>query len=294
MRDISPSLATALNSGVTTHCRCWRLVRRDCVALGFTDHDHDLIIDGITFEAASGLDASAMDTETGLATGGGDVSGALSSARILPDEIEAGLYDGATLKSWLVDWTAPVLDFVLDAATLGEIKRADGRFIAETRNALHALDQERGRLYSAGCTAELGDARCGVNLLATALSCTTTVERSESKEQLSAPALANFEVGWFTRGLVRFTSGANAGVVASIKEHRAGGELVLWQNLVRPVQVGDAIQVSAGCDKRFSTCTNRFANAVNFRGFPYIPAPDFVMAYAQPGEGTHQGRPLVR
>lgn len=294
MRDIPTSLAAALDGGVTTHCRCWRLTRKDGVQLGFTDHDRDLVIGGFTFEAASGLDASAMEAESGFASSGGDVSGALTSARILPEDIEAGRYDGAELRSWLVDWSAPALDFEIEVATLGEIRRADGKFIAETRNALHALDAERGRLYGAGCSAELGDTRCAVNMNGPAFRCVTTIATSDGTHRLSAPALANFTTGLFTRGLLRFTSGAKTGLVVAIKEHRDNGELVLWQKLALPMAVGDEIAVTAGCDKRFSTCRDVFANALNFRGFPYIPSPDFVISYAQPGEGTHQGRPLVR
>jgi uncharacterized phage protein (TIGR02218 family) len=50
--------------------------------------------------------------------------------------------------------------------------------------------------------------------------------------------------------------------------------------------------VTAGCDKRFETCRTKFANAVNFRGFPHLPGNDFVVAYAVPGEPGHDGSPL--
>lgn len=43
-----------------------------------------------------------------------------------------------------------------------------------------------------------------------------------------------------------------------------------------------------GCDKRFSTCGSRFANTLNFRGFPSVPGDDFLTVY--PGEGErHDG-----
>jgi len=49
--------------------------------------------------------------------------------------------------------------------------------------------------------------------------------------------------------------------------------------------VSHAFTVTFGCDKRFSTCRDRFANGVNFRGFPHIPGNDFVIAYPVPGRG---------
>jgi uncharacterized phage protein (TIGR02218 family) len=50
------------------------------------------------------------------------------------------------------------------------------------------------------------------------------------------------------------------------------------------IAASDAFTITAGCDKRFSTCRARFANAVNFRGFPHIPGNDFVIGYPVPGK----------
>jgi len=43
------------------------------------------------------------------------------------------------------------------------------------------------------------------------------------------------------------------------------------------------------CDKRFATCRDRFANGINFRGFPHIPGNDFVIAYPVPGKRWRVG-----
>jgi uncharacterized phage protein (TIGR02218 family) len=51
------------------------------------------------------------------------------------------------------------------------------------------------------------------------------------------------------------------------------------------IAVSDAFTVTAGCDKRFATCRDRFANGINFRGFPAIPGNDFVIGYPVPGRG---------
>jgi len=47
MRSIPPALQAKLSSGITTLCRCWRIERRDGVIQGFTDHDEDVILDGL-------------------------------------------------------------------------------------------------------------------------------------------------------------------------------------------------------------------------------------------------------
>jgi uncharacterized phage protein (TIGR02218 family) len=55
------------------------------------------------------------------------------------------------------------------------------------------------------------------------------------------------------------------------------------------VAVGDAFTVSAGCDKQFSTCRTKFDNALNFRGFPYMPGNDAVVSYPTSGQPLDGG-----
>ena len=55
---------------------------------------------------------------------------------------------------------------------------------------------------------------------------------------------------------------------------------------------GEALVLTAGCDRRFATCVSRFVNAANFRGFPHIPGSDFVLRYPRPGD-VRDGRKLV-
>ena len=61
---------------------------------------------------------------------------------------------------------------------------------------------------------------------------------------------------------------------------------------VRPIAAGDDFVVRAGCDKRLETCRDRFANVVNFRGFPHIPGQDTVIRYPNRGD-ANSGRSAV-
>ena len=67
MRDIPSGLAAHLADGVTTLCHCWKLIRRDGVTFGFTDHDRDLAFGGVAFAARSGLEAAEATAELGFA-----------------------------------------------------------------------------------------------------------------------------------------------------------------------------------------------------------------------------------
>lgn len=288
MRNVSPALAAHLGGGVTTLARCWALTRADGLVQGFTDHDRDLAFDGITFAANTGLEAAEVTSELGFATGGGDVSGALVSAGLTEDDLNAGRYDGATVASWLVNWADVTQRLVLDSGTLGEVRRSDGRFVAELRGPGHAFDQERGRIYTARCAADLGDARCGVALAAV----DAAISASDGRLGVSVPVLAAYADGWFTGGRLTLTSGASSGFSTEVKQHRKVGasvDITLWQPAPRPILPGDFIRVTAGCDKRFLTCRTKFGNGPNFRGFPQMPGNDFVLAGVRQGDARLDG-----
>ena len=186
---------------------------------------------------------------------------------------------------------------LMHKATLGEVRREGASFVAEMRSLSDKLAQETGRLFTASCAADLGDARCGIDLGDPAYRGAGEVVRLRSVSGFAAKGLDAFADGWFDAGRLSFASGANAGLAIEVKRHgRNGGEvtLELWQAMPEPIAEGDAFIVTAGCDKRFVTCRARFANAVNFRGFPHIPGNDFILRYAIEGESGHDGSSLQK
>ena len=60
MRTLPAGMQACLDSGATTLCQCWRVIRADGARLGFTDHDEALSFDGDVFEACSGAARSAL------------------------------------------------------------------------------------------------------------------------------------------------------------------------------------------------------------------------------------------
>ena len=277
MRDISPAFRDRLDADATTLCACWRVVRRDGTVQGFTDHDRDIAFDGTVYSVMSGLEGSGFDTELGFAVGGAEVSGALSAASIAEADLLNGVWDGARVELWRVDWRAPEHRVLMHAGIVGEVRRGGGAFVAELRSLAHALDQERGRIYSAGCDADLGDSRCRFALTAAPF-CVELAVASATPGEIAAflPPVAD---GYYTNGRVALLSGANEGAQAHVKDHR-GGVLTLWTPLASAPAPGDAFRLTAGCDKTFATCRGKFANAANFRGFPHLPGNDEVFAYA--------------
>ncbi|MCA0423666.1 MAG: DUF2163 domain-containing protein [Proteobacteria bacterium] len=287
MLNLDPALAGHIAGGVTTLCRCWRLTRTDGTIFGFTDHDRDLTFAGTTFAASSGLAPSEVDAQLGLGVSSGEVSGALTGAELREIDIAAGLYDDATVESFLVNWADPDQRLLAEVATIGEIRRSETSFVAELRGPMHRYDQEQGRLFTKNCAADLGDGRCKVELGAHTI--TASVEAVLSRLSLRLTLAGTVSVGRFTSGLASFATGPNAGHVRQIRLHTTSGVIELWDAFPHAVEPGAVVTLIAGCDKTFATCRGTFANAANFRGFPDIPTPDFILTYARPGEGGHDG-----
>jgi uncharacterized phage protein (TIGR02218 family) len=296
MRKISASLQEKLDSGASTFCNCWRVTRRDGAVQGFTDHDLDIVFSGVTFRAGGALAATQIESGVGFAAGTGDVAGALSDDGVREEDLLNGVYDDASVEIWLVDWSAPEDRLLLDVATIGEVTRGEFAFSAELRSGAHYFDQQRGATYQRNCAADLGDARCGVDVTSAAYSASGVIA-SATRETLIATLSGAFEPDFFSNGVLTFTSGANIGARFSVKAHRqdaAAATLSLWSAPARAIQVGDVFSIVAGCDKSPDSCRNKFANIVNFRGFPHMPGNDRVIAYPSPLAPTMDGGSFFR
>ena len=295
MRAIPDALQEKLDTGVTTLCRCWRITRRDGVVQGFTDHDEDVVLDGLTCRAGTGLTGSEASARLGLAVSGAEISGALADDGLTEADLAAGRCDAAAIEVFLVDWREPTLFVLMSKGSLGEVRREGAAFIAEMSGLADRLNQESGRRYTATCSADLGDNRCGIDLTDAAFRGMGTIAVLSGTSSLLASGLGDFIDGWFTAGRLVWTGGANAGLAVEVKSHRVvpdGVVLDLWQAMPEPLAAGDTFSVTAGCDKRFDTCRGRFDNVPNFRGFPHIPGNDFITRYAVTGEPGNTGKSL--
>src|SRR5581483_11124835 len=128
MKTLPAGMQDHLNSGATTLCWCWKIVRRDGAVQGFTDHDEDVVFDGTAYAAASGFTASEVDSSLGLSVDNLSVAGALSSDTLNEADLAAGRYDNAQIEIWRVNWMNPAQRVLMRKGTLGEVKRGKTAF----------------------------------------------------------------------------------------------------------------------------------------------------------------------
>jgi uncharacterized phage protein (TIGR02218 family) len=288
-------LLTHVQGGLTTLCQAWAVTRKDGQRFGFTDHDLDLEFDGLLFRAGTGLSARALQQTTGLSVDNSEAVGALSDAAIREDDLKAGRFDGAEVSVWTVNWQVPSQRKLMFRGRLGEIVRAAGEFRAELRGLSDALNLPRGRVIQRGCSADLGDVRCKVDLAAPGLSAEAVLVEDADGLRFLVSGLDGFPAGWFEGGRARFLDGAAAGLEGMVRSCRrsaeAGTELELWRRPGAALLSGTRVLVEAGCDKRAETCRLKFTNFLNFRGFPHVPGEDWLASYptSDPASGRRRG-----
>lgn len=81
-------------------------------------------------------------------------------------------------------------------------------------------------------------------------------------------------------GKIIWLSGANAGRSSYIRIwDNTTKVLKMYDALRGTIQIGDKFVYALGCDKTIDTCADRFGNAHNFRGEPYLPGPSRVITF---------------
>lgn len=281
-----------LQGGLTTVCRCWAITRADGQVYGFTDHDMELRFADVSFKASTGLTASAIEQATGLSIDNSEAMGALSDASVRDEDIEAGRFDGAEVRAWLVNWSDPDQRILQFRGSIGELRRAGGAFHAELRGLTDLLNRPLGRIYQKPCTAVLGDGACRFNTNAPGYHVEARIARFDGATCLWLTGADTPDDAWFDRGRLDVLSGSAVGLWASIKQDTRvsdGRKVILWSGIGGGLEVGDRVSLTAGCDKRLETCRLKFNNLINFQGFPDLPGEDWVMSVPKKGNPNTGG-----
>ena len=134
-RTISANLKAHYAEEVRTIARCWQITRQDSVVLGFTDHDEDLEISGVTYEALNSGQTSAVEANDNLSADTMDIQIVLDSEGITEADVKAGRYERAMLWIFEVDYTTLTDGYVtLGYGYIGELTLHDNYISAEFRS----------------------------------------------------------------------------------------------------------------------------------------------------------------
>lgn len=237
---------------------------------GQTYEAHKLIIKRGATRVAVGLDVDSNTLEIaaepdyrleGLQWSEAALGGALDGAWVIIERI------------FFSDWATPVGAVVIFSGRVSDVSGSRSAVKVDVKSDIELLNVSSPRnIYQSGCMRTLYNGGCKVNREKFTVNGRVTANSTTGTELACNLTQAD---GWFNQGVIKFTSGRNAGLSRTVKEHK-GGRLSFALRLPFPPQSGDVFKIYPGCDKRQETCGKKFDNIVHFRGFPYIPAADTI------------------
>lgn len=248
----------------------WRIYRRDGVALAFTSHDRDLTFGGLTHLAAPGMVPAAIRLTAELSNDSAEAQGALSHDSIREGDLAAGLFDEAAIEIGAVDWLTRD-HHTLYAGHIGRIEDDSTQFAAELRSAKSLLEQDLVPRTSPTCRAEFCGPGCGLS----PVGFTTIQPLAGIDYENNRVCILNIGGEAYIDGRVRFMAGPQTGISLGIIDFEDDW-LVLDRPLVKGTALGTRVELREGCDHTIATCADRFDNAINFRGEPFLPGNDLL------------------
>ncbi len=274
MIKLSPSLSALVANKVHRFALLWRITRVDGAIFRFTNHNTTINYAGHDYVPASGFSATAREKNDGLKDRNYESVGAITSDAITFEDLRAGKFREAKVEEMVIDWKLPWADpfetqvsYIVSANFTGEV------WNVQLEGVTHRLKQTVGRVYSRMCDVKaFGDNRCNVSGGESAFTYTAqtvtgvNVPRKDFQTSVTGYATNNFKHGY-----LRFTSGLNDNVTMEINKSFGSGRIVLWIPMAFDVAIGDTFNIVVGCDRLLATCRDKFANAANFKGFPFIP-----------------------
>ena len=299
MKTLSVGTLAHFQLSSTALAEGWKVTRAtDLAVYGWTTHDINDVIAGVTYRASQGLQPTAAHSTDTLQVDTLDVTAFLDVST--EAELAAGVWDGSTIVHF--EYRHDTLPTSLGSDVLikrvgvvGQITRQNNTFTAEIRGLAHQLATRIGRSYTPVCpwrhaqwngATYVSSVECGIDLTGRIHTGTITSLGAEPTREFSDSAQAQV-MGYFDSGYITFTSGPNAGVTREVRR---------WENkafsLLRPFAyaavVGNAYSACIGDDHTYETCLAVFNNLEpvaggGFGAFPHVPGQNAV--YASPVSG---------
>ena len=267
MKFANTALLTILNSGngQFIYADLWKIALRTGLTLYYTDWGANVTQGGVTYLSTTSLvSESKYKLQRGLAVDECDLTmnpssndsvGGVSFIKAVTN----GMFDRAVVTKYRQFMSAaeaqkvPVVNPAANALLLflGEISDWEMTNMAidfKIKSMLNLLNiQMPRRQYQPTCGFVFGDSNCTKNRSALVVSGSATLASTSST---IITGLTN-TAGYFNNGVLTFTSGANVGVIRTVKSYQ-NGTFTLVAPFPNPVSVGDSFSATPGCNKNYA------------------------------------------
>lgn len=276
-----------------TTALCWRIEPLGKAVEGYTTHDRDVVVAGVTYRARPNVAPTQIPCSIGLNVDAVDVKTLAPRRRInaippaLPlwgvtsEKLAREHYVDAWCELFVINWRDAThsKDSVLTSGKLGGATEQRGGITFELLPLAEILNQSMGRDICATCPfARFGRGHCrnewglsdGPDIATRTSSGMVSVATSKTLLTLSGITRPN---GWANNGILRFTNGLNAGLEREVKQWLASGVVTLSLSLPFYAQVGDTVELEEGCARTWEACQAK-GNSKNFGGHPFVPGQE--------------------
>jgi uncharacterized phage protein (TIGR02218 family) len=293
MKTISGALQTLFATRQFAYCGLYQFSLIDTTQLYYASADTDILWSGQTY-SAGGTTGPYFDRKDNKAKAHWKIGVEVDTLvfDVLPGTstiegaafqtaVKEGIFDGAELTFSHAYWplssdepyVTPIVPTGIIPMFVGRVAEVDASRTLATftvNSHLELLNQNMPRnLYQSGCVNTLYDASCTLNQASFAVTGTFLTGSTINQQNVTMSQAT----GYFDLGKVVGTSGANNGISRGIQTYIKGSPGTI--NLMMPFPVapanGDTFTAYPGCDKRETTCSTKFNNLANFRGFPFVP-----------------------
>jgi uncharacterized phage protein (TIGR02218 family) len=235
-----------------------------------------LAFNGQTYAKGPALDRGKISTKLGVEVATLDVTIAAGPADLINGApliafAQGRGFDGATVilhRAFLPSWDAPtaiagaVIAFSGRVTALKDLNRSKFTLTVSAWTVL--LNVNMGPdVFQAGCLNTHYDAACGLTPVNVAGQVLAGATANAFGTTLTNPD------HYFDKGVLTFTSGANAGLSRAVQTYAAGAVSVAFPLPFAPA-AGDAFNAVRGCLLTMADCTAQ-GNLIHFRGQPFTP-----------------------
>lgn len=306
MRSIPVALAGHLATGRTSLCLLTKMRLKDGTILAFTTLDAPLTYtdgpDGpITYLPLNSLAMSQQVNSASMAVDNVIASGLIQPTGITEQQIRSGIFNHARFWIYKVNYL-DLTDghYIWASGRTGETKFSENGFSVELRSKTQQLKQPIGENYTLTCPVKYGSPACGKDLEWFDFT-VDTVDGDEPDRIFNVIGDSSWPGGSrFTQGVVRMTTGDNAGAEMDVESVDSGDGVTLLLHLPYDLAPGDTGQIRIDCNKQARDAVGGCLSPLRWgdewvlhhRGFPDIPVADqdsLRFPGAQINSGTGSG-----
>ncbi len=271
MKNINKNLLESFQLDNPTIAKCLQITLTNGNILAFTEYFKDLLIDDIVFKSSNGFQGNKIQQYSDITASEEEVIAFIDKNNIKKEDVFSGLFNDAKVQIFYVDYNH--IEYGKIPITNGIISRInfkDDKIFFNISGILSLLEKTIGETYSSFCRAGFCDKKCSLNIDDYKFSGEILEIISNTEFICTGENILNKEINYFKYGLITFKSGKNKERKIEVKQSN-GSNIILNTKLFFSPEVGDRFEITAGCNKKFSTCIEKFNNAINFRGEPNLP-----------------------